>query len=510
MLVVFKSALLSPHVLGTYPDVWVTLWSLDHVSHFPQLPLYTTSHLFAPNGSLLVLHNLTESVGVMASILGMSSPEHYNALCVLIFGINFLCAVQLLSGYSSSRFLCYACSLLFVFHPYNLAHLDAGHLNLISSFPLLVVWIGITKIVQEKPLATQILASGIFLAVFTDWYILYFCMASVGLMGVSMAWSLVLSNHAFNRTHLKKLASGALIGLLLGSYKIFLALAYSQYYTGHHSPARHSLNLVHLIYPTNYQLIRELGQGIIPDLPQAWDLVNDAESAAYSGLALLMVFAVLSIRNWRSCDYLFWFTLLMAGISCGPEIRMANMSLLPNPFFLLTYCLPVPLPVPARAYVLTLLLGLLHIVNQTEKIRTASGNNSIKKLAIPFISLLILVEFIPISPKLSPLPQEPLLYRLRTMDIDILVDTGQPELATFRSLLHNKPISAGFLARRPKAGQRAHRTLMRKLRDCAPSRAQAIIVERQQIELIDRFNTCALFEHAGSSEHLSIWIKKTN
>lgn len=503
----FKAALFSPDIIGSYPDVWVTLWSIDHVSHFPEKSLYTTSELFAPEGSLLVLHNLTESVGLLGSLLGLSSPEYYNALCSLIFGINFLCAMRLFSEYSSSRLLCYTCSLLFTFHPYNLAHLDAGHLNLISSFPLLLVWLGITRILRAKPLGTAILSLGTTLAVFTDWYLLYFCITSAALMGCNMAWRRISPQRSCDGAGLEKLIAGTLIGLLLGSYKIYLALACSENYTGHHAPIQHSLNLVHFFYPTKYQLVGEVGHGFIPTLPTTWNLVNGAESAAYSGAVLLIAFTFLTIRSWKSCDHLLWFALLTAGISCGPEIKLAHISLFPNPVFLLTYCLPIPLPVPARAYILTLLFGLLHIINQTQQLGGATTNTTVRHRVLPFLCLLTLIEFLPSNPRLSKLPKDPLLYQLRDMDIDIIVDAGQPELATFRSMLHNKPISGGFLARRPKTGLRFHRALMRKLRDCAPSEAQAIIVEKHQVELREHFEKCTLLKRIGSSEGLSIWTK---
>jgi hypothetical protein len=160
---------------GAFPDAWVSLWSIWWVRQWlvgltPNL--YSTGLVFAPGETSLLLHNLTESAGMLAGALPFESiVQSYNATVFLMMSLNYISALALFRLLRSPWIVAVLLSLLFAFHPYILSHLAGGHLILLVQFPICISLIGLILILRDGALMNGMfcLACSIAFAAYTDW-----------------------------------------------------------------------------------------------------------------------------------------------------------------------------------------------------------------------------------------------------------------------------------------------------------------------------------------------------
>jgi hypothetical protein len=183
----------------------------------------------------------------------------------------------------------------------------------------------------------------------------------------------------------------------------------------------------------------------------------------------LILFGLLGMRGERRREGMILgvVSLFFLLLALGPTLHVAGEPVVPLPFYRVMAALfPFFPSVPARFVepaILALLLGAGVGVR-----RCAQGRNPRLRHVGLLTALLGVVEFAPGPLHYSSPPTFPLAAVLASDPrVGRVVDLGAPELATYRQLLHGRPITGGFLARRPKRAERQARRnpLLRYVRD---------------------------------------------
>lgn len=415
---VIYSALQTGGIIGSYPDAYVSVWSIFRYSQ--DYDLYYTKLAFAPTGSSLLLHNLSEFVTLPASFVALflGATITYNLLVAVVTVLNFY-AGSLMTGRISSRLpIRLYCGILLAIHPFILGHICGGHINLFTAFPLYML---VYFALAER--ANPVIIAGFCAAVFyTDYY---------------QAWVAALTLAAiFLAKPNMKLFLGGLGGLILCLPKLIptLSLLSSGSYSANHNPALHSLPISALFLPHPMQFI-----SFYYDL-----ILNSAETGAYFGLTFFFsILALLILRRWRFILPILFFILLSFGpFSAWTPYRLLSLS-------------GIAPPVPARFVLGALIFAILGLAEVTKEIKNT------KVLSI--VILLSLLEFLPKTLPTLPTPKAEILsFQDNQWNSLPLLDLTTPELAMYNQTVHHHPIVNGFLARRPKVAEKRVKILLRK------------------------------------------------
>jgi hypothetical protein len=424
-------------LIGFFPDTYVSVWSLWHFYVEPDS--YTTTIVFAPQGSSLLLHNLTELVSLPFSYLFifLGPIAIYNSLVAVVLVLNYLAGLALVGNVAKSPFVIAFGALLLTLHPFILGHIGGGHANLFTLFPLYLL----LSAALAKEVSILAIASWMTAVLLTDYYQLW--IASLSLLFI------------FIYTRNRRVLIGLCCGVAIACIKLVpaIALLLNGDFSPNHDPALHSLPASAVFVPHPLQLIGGTSKYAL----------NWAETGAYFGLAATIL-ALISCAKRRSQFLIGGLVFLL--LAYGPFGIFAPYKLLA-----LTHVAP---PVPARFF-----LGALIFLALSSAIAFEQLKNRWLKL---ILAATLAVEFFPKTLPVIPAPKFPKLIHLESATVMALnsahpaplLDLSSPEIAMIHQTLHGLPIVNGFLARRPQAAENRNRHLRRSVeRFCANPTAES-------------------------------------
>lgn len=501
---------------SVFPDAWVSIWSLWWTEKFLSGAVpspYHTELLFAPHGASLFLHNLTESVVLPGALLlrFMSPGAAYGIVCTTLLALNFLSAFLLFRAASGSRSIALWLGLIAAFHPFALGHLAGGHLNLLALAPFNTA--ALSLVGATKGRGGWLLAASLAILAYTDLYLLYFTALLTFLVSAGFLATRTLTPGAAVRS----VVLPAAVGVLAGLPKLIpvALLAFAGTYSRNHDPANHAADLLTFLVPGPTQaagglpFFRELLEGVA---------LNRAESGAYLGASVLLV-ALLSFGKGgrearaRSLPFMFAAAVFLL-LSLGPTVRAGGEALFPNHLFRgLFGTLPFFPSVPARFVGPAAICLLTAAAFALERVRASRS----------FIAAVLLsaAEFFPAPLQMSPLPDTAASASLSgNTSVSRILDFGPPELANYRQIAHGKPITGGFLARRPRAPEAALRRngfvrFVKTGKGTASAEefralgVEAVIADRTDPALVSRLDAVSFlrFSAADSSSRVYTAIK---
>jgi hypothetical protein len=185
------AAHLSDGVLGPPGDNFeylYKLWWFKHALFDRGISPFLNPDVFYPHGYQLALHEMSLAhiaLGMPLTLL-WGEVVSYNALVLLSFVLSAFGAYLLAYYLTGQRWAGLLCGIVFAFGSYRMAHLGAGHLNLLGS-----QWLPLLLLSVERLLAVQrprwAILAGIFAAcaALSSWY--YAPMAAIA-CGVYLAW----------------------------------------------------------------------------------------------------------------------------------------------------------------------------------------------------------------------------------------------------------------------------------------------------------------------------------
>jgi hypothetical protein len=214
--------------------------------------------------------------------------------------------------------------------------------------------------------------------------------------------------------------------------------AFSGVFSPNHNPASNSLNLAQLVVPGTYQRLSAL-LGTLPTYEQS---PNTSETGGYIGIALISLLLYILLRSRQTAAR---WAVATAGVfmllALGPEIRIANYTSVGNPIFHSLSWLPLFPSVPARFISVAVFASFCALAFfSREGIRP-----------VILIVLVCGLEWLPTPIFWRQGIDSAVLQRLRTSAISAIHDTSPSlELRMLHQTRHQKPITAGFLARVPR------------------------------------------------------------
>lgn len=430
--------------------IWTIWWHRFAIEH--AYPLYFTSFLFYPEGSSLLLHATAELLTFPAALIarGISPAQLFSVLCVLAMMLNFITAARLFERLMKSLLISRLLAFAFFMHPYFISHLDGGHLNFLCFFPVILA---LDRFEQLLHVRGAFSSNAVWFCVsiaalpFLNPYYFYFSVLTVAALSVLSV--------AIDTSRLKDLPvflTLLTIASIPASWKLIAmgALLRNGRYTPNHDPSRHSADVLHLIVPGLHQYTGSRFTELLTPLP-----LNDSEAGLYLGWIAVMTCLVITfsrvgippLDRKRITVFAGGFALFVL-LSVGPQLQLAGRPLFPTfAYELLAWLLPAFPSVPARFGIMAVLFLMLMVAIVLPHSRRGHP------LLPLFIVLGIVVEYFPAYFASAPLP--PPAEDLRTLrdcaSVRSIADTASlQQRALFRQTIHEKPISGGFLARRPE------------------------------------------------------------
>jgi hypothetical protein len=498
-------------VPSRYPDAREVLWTIYHTKQFLAgvVPsLYHTTLLFHPFGASLYLHTTVEALTLpLTWLLSQATPQRiYTIACASCFALNYLAALRLMCAFKLSWLVRTVGAGLIAFHPFFLARLDAGHLNFLCFFGVLLLLHAVVSVAKGERGLVLAFESGIagVALVFTNAYYLYMAAWLVVLWG----GVLFFAQRARLSGYIKQIAIPVAMGVATGSYKVVhaITLAQTKLYTPDHNPRENSADIVSFGVPGVYQLLGGEWGG---DL-RAAVLGNAIEQSVYLGwgLVALCVVALSVTRNCREQSRgLALGALVLAGLTCivslGPVVHFRGVETIANPLYTgLRSVSPLMLSVPAR-------FGLLTIVHLVVALALLLECSTARKSRLSMIALLVVLvcEYLPASVRDASLTMPSAVIALHDrLDIQAVHDfSPTPWDAMFHQIGHGKAITGGFLSRRPKAVLRFYaRNAFLKFaasgKESTPERVRAALDELQIQAVIVPQNRPDVRERLGRLE----------
>lgn len=480
---------------ATYPDAWEFLWTISRtLSELPHY--YFTKLLFYPEGSSLHFHTTAEGLTLPAAIiLKFLNPQQiFGTLVLVIFILNYISGYFLFLKLSQNKIVASFLATILTFNPWMLARLDAGHLNFIALFPLILISYFILEVLDNNKLKPKIfLALSIASLVFINLYFLYFFI----LISISLGLY-------FYRDYLKltRLILPFLAGFLVWVPKAIFILLNSRAFTPNHLPENHSADLLSLLVPNTYQAIS--GFFTQPNL-----VANLAENAVYPGFFLILLAIYCSNLKYKTNQGLAFTSLLFFVLSLGPILQVNGASY----FSYLPYKLLSKLPffpsVPARfAWIGSCLLFIL-----------VARNFNTSKNFQKIILVLCFLELLPYPAKTSRLPEFNALANISTATA--FIDTGDSQASMLRQIIHQKPVVGGFLSRRPKKVLNNYRknkflrylyrgeenSLPERIHDFNSLKANCLIVENSASKIKVQVEKLGWFQSMAKDELIEVYCK---
>jgi len=171
LLVVFARGVLGPP--GDNFEYLYKLWWFKRSLFDLKVSPFFTGDIFYPDGYHLALHEMSlanVSLGMPLTILGGETVA-YNALVLLSFVLSGFGTYLLVVRWTRDRWAAVFSGIAFAFCSYRLAHLGAGHLNLLGTQWLPFLFLCLDRLLHAGQMSSAILA-GIFfaLAALSSWY----------------------------------------------------------------------------------------------------------------------------------------------------------------------------------------------------------------------------------------------------------------------------------------------------------------------------------------------------
>jgi hypothetical protein len=213
-------------------------------------------------------------------------------------------------------------------------------------------------------------------------------------------------------------------------------------FSANHDPLLNSLNLAHLINPSIYQSISSL-MGFELSFP---DAPNPSETAGYLGLALLSVFGALAMRCSHTVEKCSLAGVaLFVALALGPKIHVLFNTPVWNPVFAALSWMPLFPSVPARFFCMALLAAMITLSLLAKR----------HPRFVLLLCALLTIEWWPQRIHWQVIEKSPLLERLKTSSLTAIHDsTRSLERRMLNQVFHQKPVTAAFLARRPRDAAR--------------------------------------------------------
>ncbi len=442
MLAVFAPGLFAaaPRAPGIYPDVYHFVWNAWYLQSVAPGLSYRTTLVFWPEGTSLYLHTLTEGIlwPLCNALPGLPPWRIYVAGCALCFLLNGVAAFLLFWRLSSSALVAALLAALFAMHPFWLAHLDGGHLNMLAFFPVIfgahacLVATDSSVQVRKRVAAATLASTCLAFLPFANLYYFYFgCMLLAAACGAALI--------AQRRDAARVLGLVLCAGVVLSAVRLYptAEAALSGEFTPNHDPGRNGLDVSAFAAPGPYQQIsRLLGWGV--ELAAS---PNPTESAGYIGFPMALLLCIVALKGagrWRAMVLGVAVAFLL--LACGPNLRIFGLGGGWNPLYAAISWLPLFPSVPARFFCVALLLLLAALAIYAKRARTI----------VLSVGVLVGLEWLPAPIEWRSLAASPLLERVRSSELSALHDaSGSFEERMFHQVQHQKPILAGFLARRP-------------------------------------------------------------
>ena len=171
MLLRWSSAVLGPP--GDNFEYLYKLWWFKRALFDLQTSPFFTADVFYPQGYQLALHemSLTNVALGMPLLLFSSEVSAYNALTIFSFALSGFAMCLLVFRLSGSGVAGLLSGIAFAFSSYRMAHLGAGHLNLLGTQWLPLLLISMEDVLRRRRWVSAVL-SGLFLALssLSSWY----------------------------------------------------------------------------------------------------------------------------------------------------------------------------------------------------------------------------------------------------------------------------------------------------------------------------------------------------
>jgi hypothetical protein len=430
---------------GAYFDIYHFIWNVWFLRERTDTEAaYFTTLLFWPTGTSLYLHTLTEGIlWPMARIVRKASPWWvYTASCALCLLLNWCSFCLLYSRICASGVCAALLATVLALHPFWYAHLDGGHLNMLVFFPIPLCLYCLLRAHVPGEHSTKshrygwLLAGGLCLAFlpFTNLYYFYFLLL---LLGIVLGFGVATRNAQL----LTAIIVTVCTGLVASGWRLYQTAlaAFSGVFAPNHDPASNSLNLAQLVVPGTYQRIANL----LATFPSYAQSPNSSETGGYIGIALisLLIYILLQSRH-APARWAVTTAGIFTMLSIGPEIRVGDLASISNPLFHSLSWLPLFPSVPARFVSIAVFAACCAL---------AIFSRDHLRLVV-FISLLCALDWLPTPIFWRQGFESPLLQRVRTTAISAIHDaTPSLELRMLHQTIHQKPITAGFIARVPRS-----------------------------------------------------------
>ncbi len=286
-LIFLQAAFTSPHTIpSVLPDalefIWAVWWERRWLSGAAP-DFYFSQAVFHPAGASLVLHAMAEGLTLpWAALLPRASALFvYNVCCLFCFLANYLAAFLLFRRLAASQPAAGLAALVLAFHPFFIGHLQAGHLNFLCFFPVLIALHAALRFCEDgRNRALLPLAGAMAVLPFLNLYYAYFLLLAVPLLGIGYRAGRLISWRAW-----LALCFALAAGLLPALPKLYplAALHASAVYTPDHAAGRHSADAADLLLPGVNQLVAAL-------VPHPASALNVGESGVYLGYGLMLLF----------------------------------------------------------------------------------------------------------------------------------------------------------------------------------------------------------------------------
>lgn len=434
-------------------NVWNLWWVNKALTELRQSPWHTP-YLHYPHGTSLLGHTLNPFNGFVAiALLRIASlVQAHNAIVVGAFVTGGLTAFWLAYRVTGSVAGSLVGGFVFTFSSYHFAHAQ-GHLQLVSLewIPLfLLCWLALLA----RPTAVMGLtaAATLFLVILCDYYYFFYCTLAALLLALWHAARardpLALLRRPFRAPLAVFLAAASVTS---GALAIALVVANVQDpLAGSHPATDLSLDLLAPFVPGGHWRFRDWTRFYWWNLPGTIH-----ESSVHLGLAVagMVVFVWRRRRTIAGEDLGCWFLLLavFAVLSLGPVLHVGGRAVggAVLPYAWLERLVP-PLElsgVPVRMMVMvTLAAGVLSAAGV--KALLAAGPH--RWVLAPWLALLCF-EHLPFPIPTTRIEVPPYVEALRRAPRPqaVLDAAADAERNLYHQIIHEKPLSFGYVARLP-------------------------------------------------------------
>jgi hypothetical protein len=509
-------------VPSRYPDTREVLWTIYYTKRFlvgDVSSLYDTRLLFHPFGASLYLHTTVEALTFPLTwfFATLSEQRIYTIACASCFLLNYLAALRLMCAFRIGWMSRTAGAWLIAFHPFFIARLDAGHLNFLCFFGVLLLLHAVVSVAREQSgrlIAVESFVAGVVL-IFTNAYYVYMAALIVAMWGVVIAFA----QRRMMLRYCMVVVLPIVLGIATGVHKVInaLSLAASRQYTPDHDPIKNSIDVVSLLVPGTYQV---LGGERFADL-RAGVVGNAIEQSAYLGwgLLLLVIVALCGARlsNRKLVVGILAVACFSLVMSFGPVVHSGGVELFSNPVYRMVRMVsPLMLSVPARFA----LLALMHLFIAVALVGECIHRRTFRA-AMAVVLAVLVCEYLPASVEHVSITRPTAVAELaHHPEIQAVHDfSPTPWDSMFNQIGHGKSVTGGFLSRRPREVLRFYKRneflkFTQQGKEASPEQLhaalaalqiQAVIVPRERADITARLTGLGFTEVIAQDEQVLIY-----